>query len=93
MNMRAIADIRVMESELTIYIEDNFASPASLAAIGRATLLDPWGNPYVYLALDTGQGGRVPEAARTSSWYRSTATTTCTAWGWTARARSPSLRR
>ncbi len=57
MNVRAIADIRVMESELAIYIEDNFASPASLAAIGRATLLDPWGNPYVYLALDTGGGG------------------------------------
>ena len=57
MNVRAIADIRVMESELAIYVEDNFASPASLAAIGRATLLDPWGNPYVYLALDTGKGG------------------------------------
>ena len=93
MNVRAIADIRAMESELAIYVEDNFASPASLAAIGRATLLDPWGNPYVYLALDTGKGGGLPEAVKTSSWYRSTATTTCTAWEGTARARRPSLRR
>ena len=57
MNVRAIADIRVMEFDLAFYIENNFASPASLAAIGRATMLDPWGNLYVYLALDTGQGG------------------------------------
>ena len=57
MNVRAIADIRVMESELAIYIEDNYASPVSLAAIGRAGMLDPWGNPYSYQPLDTGKKG------------------------------------
>lgn len=57
MNVRAIADIRVMESELALYIEENYASPASLAAIDRAGMLDPWGNPYVYQALDTGETG------------------------------------
>ena len=56
MNVRAIADIRVLEFDLAVYIEDNFASPASLAAIGRATMLDPWGNPYVYMVI-TGPGG------------------------------------
>ena len=70
MNVRAIADIRVMESELAIYIEDNYASPVSLAAIGRAGMLDPWGNPYVYMALDTGGGGLPAEDERTSSWCR-----------------------
>ncbi len=57
MNVRAIADIRVMEFDLANYIEDNFASPASLADIDRAGMVDPWGNPYVYMALDTGKRG------------------------------------
>ena len=29
----------------------NYGPPVSLAAIGRATLLDPWGNPYMYVKL------------------------------------------
>ena len=48
---RATADIRILSSELAIYIEINFEPPVSLAAIDRATLLDPWGNPYMYVNL------------------------------------------
>ncbi len=47
----ATADIRILSSELMIYIETNFEPPASLAAIDRASLLDPWGNPYMYVKL------------------------------------------
>jgi len=48
---RASADIRILSSELMIYIEINYEPPVSLAAIDRATLLDPWGNPYMYVNL------------------------------------------
>ncbi len=48
---RAIAEIRILSSELAIYIEINFTPPVSLAAIDRAALLDPWGNPYMYVPL------------------------------------------
>ncbi len=44
---RAIIDIQTLQKELTAYeIEGDL--PASLADIGKANLLDPWGNPYQY---------------------------------------------
>ena len=47
----AISEIKIIETELAIYIESNFQPPASLAVIGRSTLLDPWDNPYMYESL------------------------------------------
>jgi general secretion pathway protein G len=47
----AMAELRIMSAELLVYMEINFAPPVSLAAIDRADLLDPWGNPYYYLSL------------------------------------------
>ena len=47
----AMAEIRILSSELAIYIEIEFEPPVSLAAIDRASLLDPWGNPYMYVKL------------------------------------------
>ena len=52
---RAIAEIGIISSELAIYFEINFTLPASLAGIERASLLDPWGMPYMYVPL-TGPG-------------------------------------
>ena len=52
----AMAEIRIISSELAIYIELNFEPPVSLAAIDRATLLDPWGNPYMYVKLQGTNG-------------------------------------
>jgi general secretion pathway protein G len=48
---RATADIRALETD----IEGQEQLPASLAEIGRAGMLDPWGHAYVY-ALLTGHG-------------------------------------
>lgn len=52
----AVSNIRIIEAELAIYVEVNFAPPVSLAAIDRAVLLDPWGSPFVY-RVSTGSGG------------------------------------
>lgn len=52
----AVSNIRIIEAELAIYIELNFAPPVSLAAIDRAVLLDPWGSPFVY-RVSPGSGG------------------------------------
>lgn len=42
---RAIGDIRTLMQDVT----GQEAPPATLAAIGRANLRDPWGRPYVYV--------------------------------------------
>jgi general secretion pathway protein G len=52
---RAIGDIDALQQDITEYDLDNRTLPASLADIGRADLLDPWGRPYVYLPI-TGKG-------------------------------------
>lgn len=46
---RAIADIATLDSEITTFEMTHERLPNDLAEIGRATLLDPWGNPYQYL--------------------------------------------
>ncbi|MEE8386397.1 MAG: prepilin-type N-terminal cleavage/methylation domain-containing protein, partial [Dehalococcoidia bacterium] len=46
----AIGDIKALEIEIVQWEAVNYGEPpTSLAAVGRATLLDPWGNPYQYL--------------------------------------------
>ena len=47
----AIAELRIIDTELAIYIEINFEPPANLAMIDRASLIDPWGYAYVYQSL------------------------------------------
>ena len=49
--------IHALQLELMQYEEENGAPPASLAAIGRSNLLDPWDNTYQYLNLLGGGGG------------------------------------
>jgi general secretion pathway protein G len=58
MEAAATAELRIISSELMVYMEINFQPPASLAAIERQALLDPWGNPYYYTNLTgVGPGG------------------------------------
>lgn len=48
---RAIAEIRMLEREITVYSIKNDAYPNVLDDIGQSGLLDPWGNPYEYLNI------------------------------------------
>jgi general secretion pathway protein G len=55
---QAVADVSDMAAVAAHYWSDNRAYPASLADIGFAGKLDPWGNPYVYYNIDAnGKGG------------------------------------
>lgn len=51
----AAADIRTLGKDIASYELSNGALPNSLADIGRADLLDPWGHTYQYLKI---QGGK-----------------------------------
>jgi len=50
---QAITDIGALNVKARHYMIDNQVPPPSLAAIGAAGTLDPWGKPYVYLDLTT----------------------------------------
>lgn len=55
---QATNEIRLMQAVATNFWNDNHAYPSSLADIGQAGRLDPWGNPYVYYNIDAnGKGG------------------------------------
>jgi len=56
-NAKAIAEIISLEAQITLYQDANDVLPNSLNDIGAAGMLDPWGNPYVYLQVaGTSQG-------------------------------------
>lgn len=46
---RAVADIAIMCGEIDTFEIMNERLPNDLGEIKRASLVDPWGNPYVYL--------------------------------------------
>ena len=46
---RAIGDVRAVQTDLQVYETDGRGLPASLSAIGRGELTDPWGFAYRYL--------------------------------------------
>ena len=55
---QATNEIRIMQAAATNFWNDNHGYPSSLADIGQAGRLDPWGNPYVYYNIDAnGKGG------------------------------------
>ena len=45
----AIAEISILQKEITEYETTNNVLPNALNDIGRGNLLDPWDNPYQYL--------------------------------------------
>lgn len=45
---RCMGEIRGLEKQITAWATEKGSYPASLADIGRDTLRDPWGNPYIY---------------------------------------------
>ncbi|MBW2429427.1 MAG: prepilin-type N-terminal cleavage/methylation domain-containing protein [Deltaproteobacteria bacterium] len=48
----AIAEIRIMEQEINVYLMKWDRLPDSLTEIKLGNIEDPWGNPYQYLKLD-----------------------------------------
>lgn len=64
---RAIGDIKAIEIDVLGYEATYQTTPPDLAAIGRGSLLDPWGNSYRYLSFahaGGGSGGTAPPGAR-----------------------------
>jgi len=67
----AISDLKLIESEILAFQATNRVLPPDLSAIGRAGMLDPWGNRYEYLPFPVdvsggtkGKGGKPPKDAR-----------------------------
>ena len=52
----AINQLTEMSIAISDYGLDNSGFPASLAQIGLANMLDPWGNPYQYLNIMANPG-------------------------------------
>ncbi len=62
---RTIGDLSALQIDIAAYEAGGKGLPESLATIGRASLLDPWGRPYQYLRFDIEKpGGAVPGGAR-----------------------------
>jgi general secretion pathway protein G len=53
---QAITDIQSMSVVIKHYMVDNQAPPDSLADVGLANRIDPWGRPYFYLDLTSQKG-------------------------------------
>ena len=63
--VRATADIHAIEVDIASYQAAHDSLPASLGAIGRATMTDPWGRHYQYWpGRHDGGGVRVDGARR-----------------------------
>ncbi len=60
---RAIGDISAVQTDIAAYEAGGKGLPESLATIGRASLLDPWGSPYQYLKFDL-EDEKKPKGAR-----------------------------
>ena len=50
---KAIGDIRALEGDILHFYVSTRRWPDSLADVGRADFLDPWGSPYQYLELES----------------------------------------
>lgn len=53
---QAVTDIGYLQTRISMFIDDNRTPPDDLAQIGQGGKLDPWGNPYQYLNLETLKG-------------------------------------
>ncbi len=53
---RCIAEVRMLETEIAAYQENNDKLPDNLNDLGRGNILDPWGNPYQFLNFSNAKG-------------------------------------
>lgn len=61
---RAIGEINAIQWDLMAIESQNQPLPATLAAIGRGGMRDPWGYPYVYYPFPATHGHGHPPGAR-----------------------------
>ena len=54
---KAMADIRILESEIAMFEFQRTRLPVNLDEINRAALKDPWDNPYEYLSFAAAGAG------------------------------------
>lgn len=80
-NAQAQQDVVPMSAAIQNYWVYNRALPNSLADIGMAGKLDPWGHPYAYYNIEENGTAR----ARTRRSTPSTPTSISTAWAQTGR--------
>jgi general secretion pathway protein G len=55
-NAKAVGEVSALQKEIKVYEAIHETLPDNLNAIGQGGLLDPWGNPYVYLNINTVKG-------------------------------------
>jgi general secretion pathway protein G len=55
---RAVADITIIGGDIDTFELTHDRLPNDLTEVGRASLRDPWGNPYVYLNFTTTPQGQ-----------------------------------
>jgi general secretion pathway protein G len=51
-NLRAIVEIKKIQTAIEMYIDDNGTLPADLSDLNEGALKDPWGTPYKYINFD-----------------------------------------
>jgi general secretion pathway protein G len=61
---RCIGDIRAIQIDLMSIEAGDQPLPATLDAIGRGNMVDPWGQPYIYFPFDPTAHGNPPGARR-----------------------------
>jgi len=55
--VRAMADVRTISGEITVFLFANKRLPDTLDEVGIVNQLDPWGTPYQYLLIEGGSQG------------------------------------
>ena len=57
--VRAIGDVNSLQQDVLDFRLANGRLPASLGEIGWGDLVDPWGNPYEFVPVTLGPGGKL----------------------------------
>ncbi len=65
--LKAVGEIRALEGQIDTFRAEFGAYPNSLADVGEAGRLDPWGNPYEYLNIANGGPGTQGKARKDKS--------------------------
>ena len=60
-NALAIAEIKLLDQEIKLYLVEHQRLPASLSEVKMGGISDPWGNPYQYLKLATDDETKKPK--------------------------------